>query len=280
MAVPREYESDVRVILGRRRDNGADFWSTPDGRIGVGSPFSTVECVLMLTELGVSPNSPVLRGAAKRILDGWREDGRFRVAPRGAIYPCHTAGAARILCRLGYASDKRLAKTFEFLQASQEEDGGWRCNVYKFGRGPETAFSNPGPTLDALDALRFTPSANRNKRLDDAGQFLLRHWDTRKPLGPCQFGIGSRFLRVEFPFFRYNIFFYVYVLSFYESARHDSRFLDAVEMLKSKLVDGRIVVEHTRRELSGFRFCEKGRPSKLATRRYREVLSNLDRSEG
>lgn len=278
MPVPQEYRADVEAILAHRRDNGDDYWSTPDGGIGTGSPFSTLESALMLTELGMSPDAPVLRGAAQRILGSWRDDGRFRLGPRGAIYPCHTAGAIRVLCRLGHEKDAKLVKTFRHLLDIQERDGGWRCNTYKYGRGPETASSNPGPTLNVLDAFRYTDEANHNPRLDEAVRFLLRHWESRVPLGPCHFGIGSRFLRVEYPFFRYNLFFYVYALSFYESARSDPRFLAALESLRSRLVDDHVVVEHARRELAGLRFCEEGKPNKLATRRYREIVANLGRA--
>lgn len=276
MVLP-EYEADVRTILGHRRDGGADFWTTPEGSLGVGSPFSTLECALMLTELGMSPETPVLRGAAKRILAAWRDDGRFRMNAQGSIYPCHTTGVARILGRLGDASDPRLRATFEHLHATQEKDGGWRCNTYKYGRGPETAASNPGPTLHALDAFRYAPVARRSRDLDRAVAFLLNHWDTRTPLGPCHFGIGTRFLQVEFPFFRYNLFAYVYVLSHYASARSDDRFREALGLLTSKLVRGAVVVEYARRELAGLRLCEPGRPNPLATRRYREILANLGR---
>lgn len=275
MTGPEPYASDVTTILAHRRDGGADFWSTPEGAIGVGSPFSTLECVLMLTELGMTPQSPVLRGAAKQILATWREDGRFRMIGQGAIYPCHTAGVARILCRLGYGSDQRLRTTFEHLLAIQEKDGGWRCSTYKYGRGPETAASNPGPTLHALDAFRFVPPARRSPELDRAVAFLLDHWDTRAPLGPCHFGIGTRFMKVEFPFFRYNLFGYVYVLSHYSRARSDPRFRAALGLLESKLVHGEVVVEYARRELAGLRLCEPGRPSPLATGRYHEILANL-----
>ncbi len=278
MTVPKEYSADVRTILGHRHDGGADFWSTPEGAIGVGSPYSTLESALMLTELGMSPQIPVLRGAAKCILGSWREDGRFRMTAQGAIYACHTAGVARILCRLGHASDARLHKTFEHLLTTQEKDGGWRCNTFKYGRGPETAFSNPGPTLHALDAFRFQPIARRSKELDRALDFLLRHWETRVPLGPCHFGIGSRFLKVEFPFFRYNLFSYVYVLSFYTAPHSDPRFLAALELLESKIVRGQVVVEYTRRDLEGLRLCEPGKPNRLATRRYREILANRGRT--
>lgn len=280
MAVQKGYALDVRTILGHRHDNGADVWSTPEGAIGIGSPFSTLECVLMLTELGMSPQTPVLRGAAKCILGSWREDGRFRMTGPGAIYPCHTTGTARVLCRLGYASDARLRKTFEHLLATQEKDGGWRCNTYKYGRGPETAASNPGPTLHALDGFRYLAAARRRPELDRAVGFLLDHWDTRAPLGPCHFGIGTRFLKVEFPFFRYNLFSYVYVLSFYESVRTDRRFLAALHELESKLADGQVVVEYARRELEGLRLCAPGKPNPLATRRYREIHGNMQRTAG
>jgi len=277
MAVPRQYRADVQAILARRHDNGGDLWATPDGRLGVGSPFSTLECALMISELGMDPSEPVLKKTSELILGSWREDGRLKLAPKGAIYPCHTAGAAAVLCRLGHTSDIRLTKTFDHLLEIQYSDGGWRCNTYKFGRGPETTFSNPGPTLVALDAFRFTDLLNRDIRLDKAVKFLLDHWVTRKPLGPCHYGIGALFMKVEYPFFRYNLFYYVYVLSFYNVAKRDLRFRDALRALESKLVDGKIVVENPSRKLAGFLFCKKGEPSELATRRYHEILRNLER---
>lgn len=278
MSVPRKYQADVEAILEQRHRNGGDLWATRDGRLGVGSPFSTVDCALMLWELGVNPSEPVLKSTAGLIIGSWREDGRFRTAPGGAIYPCHTARIARILCRLGYASDARLKGTFEHLLETQHSDGGWRCNTYKYGRGPETAFSNPGPTLEALDAFRFTPYLNRDRRLDKTVEFLLKHWTTRKPLGPCHFGIGSLFMKVEFPFFRYNLFFYVYTLSFYRRAMKDERFLEALRVLTSRVVDGKIVVENPHRKLAEFSFCEKGKPSDVATARYLEILRNIGKA--
>jgi hypothetical protein len=75
--------------------------------------------------------------------------------------------------------------------------------------------------------------------LDRAVDLLLEHWTTRAPLGPCHYGIGTLFLQVEYPFRTYNLFFWVYVLSFSPRARADPRFAEA-----------------------------------LATRRYREILTN------
>ncbi|MDF2675411.1 MAG: hypothetical protein K0R09_3683 [Clostridiales bacterium] len=275
MAVAKQYESDVAGILAKRHDNGGDYWATSDRRLIKGSPFSTLNCAFMLLELGMDCSEPVLKETADLILSSWREDGRFKLSPQGAIYPCHTINAVRILCHLGYASDSRLKRTFDHLLEIQHKDGGWRCNKLSFGRGPETEFSNPGPTLAALDAFRFTCFLNKNQSLDKAVEFLLNHWETRMPLGPCHYGIGSLFMQVEYPFAYYNLFFYVYVLSFYDRAKRDRRFLEALCALESKLVNGKIVVERPNHKLAGFTFCKKGEPSDLGTERYHEILKNL-----
>jgi hypothetical protein len=154
--VEEQYQADVEAILARRYDGGADLWTTPDKRLIKGSPFSALDSALLLLELGMNPSDPILKGIAELFFSSWREDGRFKLYPQGAIYPCHTIIAADLLCRLGYASDPRLRKTFAHLLDIQHSDGGWRCKKFSFGRGPETEFSNPGPTLTALNAFRFT----------------------------------------------------------------------------------------------------------------------------
>lgn len=272
----RKYEPDVEAVLARRHDNGGDFWATPDGRLGVGEPFSTVTALLLLYELKVPRTHETVCGALELLLRAWRPDGRFRLAPSGALYPCATAAAARVLCRFGYATDPRLRKTFAHLLETQYEDGGWRCNKFPYGRGPETRFSNPGVTLPVLDIFRFTEHLNTNPALDRAVDSLLDHWVVRRPLGPCHFGIGTLFVQVEFPFLRYNLFHYVYVLSFYERARRDRRYLEALRTFESKLDARRqVIVERPNRRLAHLSICETGRPSAIATVRYREMAKNL-----
>ncbi|MDF2950078.1 MAG: hypothetical protein K0R07_2127 [Sedimentibacter sp.] len=277
MVIKKQYQSDIEMIMAKRHDNGGDYWTTPDRRLIKGSPFNTLNCAFLLLELGMDRTEPVLKETADLILSSWREDGRFKLSPQGAIYPCHTINAARTLCHLGYASDNRLGRTFDHLLEIQHSDGGWRCNKFSFGRGPETEFSNPGPTLIALDAFRFTHLLNTNESLDKAVDFLLDHWETRIPLGPCHYGIGTLFLQVAYPFVNYNLFFYVYVLSFYNKAKKDRRFLEALGVLQSKLINGKIIVERPNQKLEGFAFCKKGEPSDLGTERYHEILKNLEK---
>ena len=269
------YDADIAVLLSHRGDNGADFWATPEGSLVKGGPFSTLEAANILCELGLNRDDPALTGAAALLWNAQREDGRFQLVPKSSIYPCQTIFAARTLCALGYSADTRLEKTYSHLLETQHTDGGWRCKKFFFGHGPETEFSNPGPTLTALDVFRHTPYANADERLDRAVQFLLGHWETRTPLGPCHYGIGTLFLQVTFPFSNYNLFYYVYVLSFYQSARRDPRFLDALGVLQSKLKDGQVVVERPHLKLRELSVCRKGEVSELATERYMQILENL-----
>lgn len=275
MAVEKQYASDVEAILSHRYDNGGDLWATPDKRLLKGSPFSTLESGLFLLELGMEPTEPLLQEAAELLFSTWREDGRFKMYPKGSIYPCQTIHAANALCHMGHASDARLQKTFQHLLDIQYTDGGWRCNKFYFGRGPETEYSNPFPTLNALRAFRFSDYLNKEPALDKAVDFLLEHWTIRKPIGPCHYGIGTLFMQIEYPFRNYNLFVYVYVLSFYNRAKADKRFLEALETLESKMVDGQIVVERVVPKLAELSFCKKGKPSELGTKRYYEILKNL-----
>ena len=179
------YSDDVAYILSKSRDNGAEFWATPDGNLIKGGPFSTLEIAYMLAELGLDTSHLILDGAASLIWQTQRPDGRFSLVPKSSIFPCQTIHAAKTLCALGFATDNRLQATLTHLLDTQYEDGGWRCNKFFFGHGPETEASNPGPTLTALDAFRYTPLLNKDARLDRVVEFLLAHWVTRAPLGPC-----------------------------------------------------------------------------------------------
>jgi hypothetical protein len=274
--VSKRYTADVEAVLEKRHQNGGDYWAGPDGRIGVGTPFSTLESPLILHELQVNRKHEAVQGALEHILANWREDGRIRVSPGGTIYPCHTANAARVLARFGLMKDRRFQRTLQYLFEIQHDDGGWRCKKFSGGRGPETEFSNPGVTLFVLDTFRFTDHLNKNSALEPAVESLLDHWTVKRPIGPCHFGIGTLFMQVEYPFLRYNLFYYVYVLSFYNYAKRDERFSEALSALQSKLdEEDKIVVERPHRSLGKFAFCRKGEPSELATRRYEEIMKNV-----
>ena len=271
----RTHQDDLVLVLARRHDNGGDFWASEDGRIYVGNPYSTIGALGILHELGVPADNEAVAGALALLRESIREDGRIRVARRAPLYPCYTAEAARILCRFGEKRDGPLGRVVDYLLEAVHPTGGWRCSFSRFGKGPETECASPGATLYALDALRFLPEhLTGTPAVDDAVGFLLDHWDTKKPIGPCHHGMGSKFHEIEYPFIRYNVFYYAYVLSFYGAAHGDPRFDEALAVLEAKLDgEGRMVVESPHRGLKGLSFCARGEPSGPATGRYREIVA-------
>ncbi len=273
----QEYKADLDSILATQNINGGEYWSTSDGGIAKGVPFSTLEAGMMLYEIGYDNQSKEIKGIADLILKNIREDGRIKVYPSGTIYPCQTSNAARTLSCLGYSRDQRLDASYSYFLKTQQPDGGWRCNASKFGNGPETKFSNPGPTLTILDVFRFTKHLNIDEQLDNAVEFLLKHWETKLPLGPCHYGIGTLFMKIEFPMVRYNVFHYVYTLSFYDKAKRDPRFLEALKVITDKLVNDKIVTESTNKKLSKYVFCMTNVPNAIATAHYNEIVENLEK---
>lgn len=270
-----KYQNDIQILLDKQFINGSDYWTTPDGATANGGPFSTLESCLLLADVNYDLHSTVILGAVNAIFKNQKEDGRIRTFSTGTIYPCQTANAAKTLCALGYAKDPRLSKTYQYLLESQHTDGGWRCNASKYGKGSETLFSNPGPTLTVLDVFRHTDFLNSEPALDKAVEFLLGHWETKLPLGPCHYGIGSIFMKVEFPVGRYNLLNYVFVLSFYNRAKKDPRFLEAFEALKSKESDDMLVLENANRKLKDLVSCRVNQKNEIVTSYYNRILKNL-----
>lgn len=277
MLLKDKYKEDITFIMSKRHFNGGDLWTDANNSIGKGSPFSTRDVAIILTELGFSKKDAIIKKLAGLIFTHQQPDGRFKISESSSIYPCHTISSLRALCYLGYAKDNKLKKTFEYLISNQENDGGWKCNKFSFGKGPETNHSNPAPTLEALDSFRFTNTALVKKQTDKAIEFLLWHWEIKKPIGPCLFGMGNLFNQIEYPFLRYNLFYFTYVLSFYNKAIRDKRFKEAYKLLLSKLQNDQIIVENPNRQLSKMELCFKGKTSELATKRFKEIQTNEQR---
>ncbi len=275
MNIREQYQSDIEFILSKENHLDGEYWTTDDYRIGKGSPFSARDIAIILTELGFTREDPAIKGIASKVFSTLRPDGRFKISPSGTLFPCHTITALRVLCYMGYSQDERLKTTFAHLFEIQHDDGGWRCNKTKMSKGPDTDLSNPGVTLEALDAFRFTPYLNTDERLDQAVDSLLRHWEVKRPLGPCHFGIGTLFMQTEYPFLRYNLFYYCHTLSFYNSAKQDNRFKEAVKALDGKTSNGMLIVENPHRRLAKMNFCKKGEPSDLATIRYKDLKDRI-----
>ena len=270
-----KYQADIDFIISKKQQFDYDYWTTSDLRLLKGSPYNAVTAPTYLVELGMGVSDPIIQDSVNLLFSVLRDDGRFKVYPTGAMYPCQTAIVLTALCRMGYANDKRLQKCYDYFKDTQEADGGWKCKKYSFGKGEETNYSTPLTTLYVLHAFLYKQGDEKYEELGRAIEFLLNHWEIKKPIGPCHYGIGTLFMQVEYPIGDYNIFHYVYVLSHYEKARNDKRFQEAFEYLSGKLQGERMVVERHSPRLNKLIFCKIGEPSEMATRFYEKIISNL-----
>jgi hypothetical protein len=66
---------------------------------------------------------------------------------------------------------------------------------------------------------------------------------------------------------RYNLFYYVYILSFYDLAKQDARFLAAYQQLEEKTINDKIIPEKPHIAWNNFDFARKGQISEMASKR-------------
>ena len=86
---------------------------------------------------------------------------------------------------------------------------------------------------------------------------------------------------MEYPFWRYNLFSYVYVLAHYPQARADTRFAEAGRRLSSHVnAAGEMVIDAPPRAWQGQSYARKDTPSELATRRWQQIQALLSQDHG
>jgi hypothetical protein len=273
-----KWKNEIKALINRKHENGGPFWSRSDGNILAPAGFCTIDVLHAIGQLGGKVTaSTALRDAANFLLTYQNDDGSFSYSQQTTKLPCNTANILSTLGRLGVSNSKPIDLAYSWLFTNQAPDGGWRCATVKRGKSPETNASNPGTTLWVLDACLFRDNDKQeNKQLNRGVNFLLDHWNSRKPLGPCTFGIGSRFLKTEFPFRRYNLFYYVYVLSQYEDAVRDHRLHQAFEALKLQAKNGGLRIRAPHKAWKGSVFAPEIGPSRPSVEYWRELTKRLD----
>ena len=269
----------INEILNRQKDNGGPFWSRDDGDIHAPFGFSTIDTLSVLGEIGYSiSDKSQIADAVDFVFSYQTSEGCFKYSPSSSKLPCLTARIIAAFGRLGLKNDPKMENCYKWLIDTQWNDGGWRCASVKLGKSPLTDASNPGTTLFVLDAFRYRDNATGEIDMLNKGvDFLLQHWEVRQPVGPCNFGIGSRFLKIEYPFLRYNLFYYVYVLSFYDKAKNDKRFIEAFNQLKYKTKNDKLIPENSHKAWQKFDFAKKGKISGIGTERWIEIKNNIEK---
>ena len=143
----------------------------------LGDDQPSVQYRTLVELLGRSPTDPEVRAAKARIATvGWvpeilseRAPGGWWVGPKSYYTPKYLAtnwklivlsdlGVTRALIRFGYADDRRVRRTLDWLVASADPKGGWSC--WGSGRNLDS--------WEGLSALAAYPRARRSAAMERA----------------------------------------------------------------------------------------------------------------
>ena len=276
-AIPRR--GWVAEILSTRRRGG--WWCS---RESLYRPkyLATNWQMLVLSDLGVDRTVPAVRVSAELWMRVFAaRGGGLGGNSLGRAHHCLAGNMARALIRLGYADDRRVARTMEWLAESADPKGGWSC----FGKGRNLDSWEGLSAFAVYPRSRWTPRMRRCVEL--GAEFFLERQLSQQ---------GARYA----PWFRthYPIHYYYDLLVGLETLTSlgysdDRRLRPAAEwLLRRRRSDGRWNLDaihpdvegavarwfaaHPGQRPSPLAFEKAGRASKMITLRALLVQSRFD----
>ncbi len=225
------------------------------------SASQTFHSLSLAASLGISASNPAIAAAISRILDRLGPDGMPRLP---MVYPTHFGGTgteiwAWALCdapviltalvRFGMGNDQRVQAGIHTVM-SVVQSFGWPCTV-----APELgSFRGPGKKTDpcpyaTLVSLELATACYATQDKNIAGivseqavmagvESLLSAWERSRDWHPYIFYMGNDFRKLKAPLLWYDILHVLDVLSCFEQARKDHRFVEMLDVAHAKRGDG------------------------------------------
>ena len=241
-----------------------------------------------LADFGLQAEDPGLAPGLEAILAHQSPEGAFQTVvniPRSfggsgedawTWMACDAPTLLYVLLAMGLGAEPHVRRAVEHL-VGLVDDNGWRCVV-----APELGkFRGPGRKADpcpianvyALKALSLVPEQVDGPAARTGAEMLLWHWENRRGRKIYQFGIGTTFRRLKYPFVWYDILHVVEVLSRFPFVHGDPRFREMVETLTAQADDeGRYTAGSMYRAWKGWSFADKKTPSPWLTFLVRRIL--------
>ncbi len=213
------------------------------------NPDLPIQKLLFLLDLGFDTEIPQIKSAVDEILKHRDENGVFQSMTN---VPKHFGGAGEdvfswclcdapllllALLKAGMDYHEYIKPGVDYL-LSLCRDNGFPCVVSpelgKF-RGPgKKDDCCPYATLMMANLLLYIPEYRNSKVAISAAEVLLSLWENSLDRHPYMFYMGTDFRKLKAPSCWYDIVSVTGVLSKYEFARDDARFLEMVAHIKSK----------------------------------------------
>ena len=244
-----------------------------------------------IADLGLNISDTPVKKIAKKVMEHQSEQGPFQLTMN---IPTHFGGSGKdewawVLCdapilvsaliKIGLGGEKRVQAAVQYLDGLVRENG-FPCaaspELGKF-RGPGRK-EDPCPfaTLAMLKTLSRVPELYNGESAKIGVETLLSLWENSREQHPFIFYMGTEFRKLKAPMFWYDILHVLDTLSRFEWTRKDKRFIQMLEIVKSKADgDGHFIPESIWTAWKGWDFGQKKIPSRGLTFLVHRILKRV-----
>ncbi len=245
-----------------------------------------------LADLGLVANDLGMEMIVARILEHQSAEGPFQVSMN---IPVHFGGTGQdqwawVLCdapllvyalvKFGLENEPVVQTAITYL-TGLVRDNGWPCAVSremgKF-RGPGRK-DDPCPfaNLAMLKALSDIETLRDSPACHTGADTLLKLWSESISRHPYMFYMGTDFRKLKVPFVWYDLMHMLDVLSRFSWLKNDTRLLDMLEILKSKVdQQGRFTLESIWTAWKDWEFGQKKEPSRWLTLTAWRIIKRME----
>jgi hypothetical protein len=258
-------DNSILKLISRLKDSNAGIPALKTGRVHYTETGKAYWDLFLLADIGLTISDLKLESQAEEIFRFQQRDGSFIIPPNVQDnYYCMSAILISSLAKMGYRDDPRLEKYIRVILSSQNFDGGWHC--YNSCFDALDIESCPMDNLNILMLLGQYDKYRDNPVLKGAIDLLLQHWESRsRGWHPHGFGVGRRFMSLQYPAVKYGILRVLDVLSPFSYAVNSSAFQGMFDFVRHKAADGKYHAESTDGAYAGFDFAQKEEPSRWLT---------------
>jgi len=258
-------DGSIAKIVHRLKDNHAGIPALKTGNVSYSETGNAYWDLFFLADIGLTADDLKLNEEMEEIFNLQSPDGTF-ITGRGVRpnYFCMSAILMSSVAKMGYPDDSRLNKYIQVILDSQGLDGGWHC--YNTGAELLDIESCPMDNLNILMLLSQYEKYRVDPRFNGGIDLLLNHWERRGEKRQLYgFGIGKRFMSLQYPAVKYGILRVLDVLSLFPYATSSRGFQSMLDFVRQKSSSGKYFAESVDKTYAEFDFGQKEEPSRWLT---------------
>jgi hypothetical protein len=268
-------DNAIQKLITRLKDSTAGIPAIKSGRVHYTETGKAYWDLFFLADIGLSAGDLGLNNIVEEIFRFQSPDGSFTIPPNVQDnYFCMSSILLSSLAKMGYRDDPRLEKYIRLVMDSRCYDGGWHC--YDDGSGRVEIESCPMDNLNVLMLLGQYEKYRQSPALKGAIDLLLEHWRVRANLHG--FGVGRRFMSLQYPAVKYGILRVLDVLSLFPYAVASPDFQSMLDYVHNKAVDGKYTAEAVEPAYYGFDFAQDAAPSRWLTFLVNRIDKRVEQS--